>query len=142
MLPVNVGWSRERGRSWVFHVGKRDSMVFLAEFLTWFLPESVEKRRSYVLHAVLVAAACAIAFCGTARRFGLPLGSAAAWGVLLAAGVAAGYALAFPVHRKKLRQRHSADVSDRSRPGWRRGSGGSDRNGSRVPDPAAPDRRV
>ncbi|MFP8960067.1 hypothetical protein ACLIYP_05765 [Streptomyces nanhaiensis] len=76
-------------------------MLFLAELLSWLLPAEVRTRRAHLLHGTVVIAMSVLVLASLGRRFGLPGEAIVQWSAVLAGCVAAGYAAAWPVLRRR-----------------------------------------
>ncbi|PJE97467.1 hypothetical protein CUT44_12360 [Streptomyces carminius] len=76
-------------------------MLLLAELLSAFLPTEVRGGRAYVLHALLMSVIAALVLVFFWRVFGGSWAAGLPWAAGLAAGVAAGYAVAWPVVRRR-----------------------------------------
>ncbi|MFJ9213789.1 hypothetical protein CU044_6679 [Streptomyces sp. L-9-10] len=77
-------------------------MLLLAELLTNFLPGKVKTRGEYVLSAVVMTVLSLLVLSSLGHLFGQTWGTALTWASVVTAGVAVGYAVAYPFVRARL----------------------------------------
>ncbi|MFD1831174.1 hypothetical protein ACFSJS_16035 [Streptomyces desertarenae] len=77
-------------------------MMVLAELLSNFLPGKIKTRIDYLWSALIMSVITLLVLTGTAHFFGQEWSKALRWTSIVAACVAAGYAVVYPFLKNKL----------------------------------------